>query len=128
MTPAKVLISNGLIIVLIAMALLWGTTLFRQHQQFARGETALVRGDFPAAVAAYEATIHRYTPGSPLVERAAEKLWALANQCERRGDRERALIAYRSLRSSFYAIAGLTSPGREWISRCDQRIAALTGR
>ncbi len=128
MTRERALISNGLIIAALAIALLWGTTLFRQHQQFARGETALVLGDFPAAVAGYEATIHRYTPGSPLVGRAAEQLWALALQYEQRGNRERALIAYRSLRSAFYATGGPASSGREWISRCDQRIAALTGK
>ena len=52
-----------------------------------------------------------YTPFSPLVERAAEKLWRIGRDLETRGDTEKALIAYRALRSSFYAPMGSSNPG-----------------
>ncbi|HEY6007751.1 MAG TPA: hypothetical protein VIU40_05460, partial [Geobacteraceae bacterium] len=82
-------------------------------------------GDAINAIAGYEASLHMYTPASPLVERAAGRLWALAGELEQQGEREKALIAYRSLRSSFYAARGFTTPGRGWIERCDAKIAAL---
>ena len=66
-----------------------------------------------------------YTPASPLVERSAQRLWDLGETAQQRGDVARALIAYRSLRSSFYAVSGLYAPGKEWIRRCDARIAVL---
>jgi hypothetical protein len=47
---------------------------------------------------------------------------------EGQGDVTRALIAYRTLRSSFYAIAWIYSPGTEWIAKCDAKIAALVPR
>jgi len=122
----KSVILHALIIALIAVALLWSNTLTRQSEQFSRGEEARGRGDLIAAVAGYEAAIHMYTPWSSRVETAAERLWAIGKEFERKGDTERALIAYRSLRSSFYAVRGLTLPGRGWIERCDGKIAQLT--
>ncbi len=125
MGKTRSVILNGLVTVAIAVALLWGNTLARQHEQFARGETARARGDMIAAIAGYEAAMHMYTPAGSLVERAAERLWSLGEGFERQGDRERALIAYRSLRSSCYAVRGLTQPGKAWIERCDRKIAML---
>lgn len=121
----KKIIFNAVIILLIGIALLWGNTLSRQREQFSRGERALSRADFVAAVAGYEAAIHMYTPWSSLVDRSAIRLWSLGEEMERKGDEPRALIAYRSLRSSFHAVRGLASPGTEWIARCDRKIAKL---
>ncbi len=111
----------------IALLLIWGTTQYRQWSQFNKGDQALASGDYIGAIAGYEAAIHMYTPLSPLVGRAAEKLWLIAQTLEQRGDTAKALVAYRSLRSSFYAVRGLYEPGRAWIDKCDARIAALTG-
>lgn len=125
MDKAKTIAVNGLVIGVAALLLIWSNTWYRQWTQFNRGETAMVSRDYIAAIAGYEAAIHMYTPGSPLVGKAAGKLWAIGEEFERMGDGTRALIAYRSLRSSFYAVQGLSYPGREWIARCDERIAAL---
>jgi hypothetical protein len=125
MENVKTIAVNAVIAALIGIVLIWGNTLYRQHVQFNKGEKGVVAGDFPGAVAGYEAAIHMYTPGSSLVDESAEKLWAIGRTFEQRSDIPRALIAYRSLRSSFYAIRGLYSPGTEWIERCDARIATL---
>lgn len=125
MEKLKKIAVNAAAIALISIVLIWGNTLYRQHVQFDKGEKGLAAGDFPAAVAGYESAIHMYTPGSSLVYQSAQKLWEMAEQAESRGDVPRALIAYRSLRSSFYAVAGIYSPGTDWIERCDARIAAL---
>ena len=125
MEKAKTIAVNVAAAALICLALIWGNTLYRQHVQFGKGEKGLAAGDFNAAVAGYESAIHMYTPGSSLVESSARRLWELGVAAEQRGDTARALIAYRSLRSSFYAVAGIYAPGREWIKRCDARISAL---
>lgn len=125
MATVKSIILHTLIIAVIAVALLWGNTLARQREQFSRGEEARARGDLVAAIAGYEAAIHMYTPWSALVETSAARLWAMGEEFERQGDTVRALIAYRSLRSSFYAVRGLAAPGTKWIERCDARIAKL---
>ncbi len=121
----KTIAVNGVVIALLAILLVWGNTWHRQRTQFERGAAAAAAGDFIGAIAGYESAIHMYTPGSPTVELAAERLWALGAGFERMGDTTRALIAYRSLRSSFYAVRGLSAPGTGWIARCDDKIARL---
>ncbi len=121
----KTIAVNAALIALFAILLVWGDTWYRQRVQFKRGEAAAARGDYIGAIAGYESAIHMYTPWSPTVETAAQRLWTIAEGFERMGDATRALIAYRSLRSSFYAVRGLSAPGQGWISRCDARIAPL---
>jgi hypothetical protein len=116
---------NAAIILLICLVLFFAGTWWRLHDQFALGEDAFRRGDFAAAVAGYESAIHMYIPFNGTVEKSARQLWNIAESSERQGDIKRALIAYRALRSSFYAARWLVTPGRDWIDRCDARIAAL---
>ncbi|ACM22137.1 hypothetical protein Geob_3800 [Geotalea daltonii FRC-32] len=125
MEKAKTIAVNIAVIAVISVILLWGNTLYRQHVQFAKGEKALAAGDTVAAIAGFESAIHMYTPASSLVDKAAEKLWSIGQEAEGRGNIPRALIAYRSLRSSFYAVRGLTAPGSEWINRCEIKIDQL---
>ena len=125
MDKLKTIAVNVAVIALIALILIWGVTGWRQWRQFTKGEEAHAAGDPIGAIAGYEASLHMYTPASPLVERAAGRLWDLAGELEQQGEREKALIAYRSLRSSFYAARGFTTPGLGWIERCDAKIAAL---
>jgi DNA-binding SARP family transcriptional activator len=116
---------NAAVIILICLVLFFAGTWWRLQDQFALGEEAFRRGDFTAAVAGYESAIHMYIPFNPTVEKSAQQLWKVAEANERQGNITRALIAYRALRSSFYAARWLVTPGREWIDRCDARIAAL---
>jgi hypothetical protein len=125
MEKAKTIAVNIIVISFLSVLMIWGNTWYRQSRQFDNGEEALAKKDLIAAITGYESTIHMYTPLSPLVERSAARLWEIAKQCETGGDPERALIACRSLRSSFYSTRGLFQPGREWIARCDAKIAEL---
>lgn len=126
-TAKKILLHIFLISVLFVV-LFWGNTLYRQHNQFSLGEQARARNDFTAAISGYASAIHMYTPGSSLVGTAASRLWSLGEGFEQAGDTERALIAYRSLRSACYAIRGLTNPCTKWITRCDEKLAKLTAK
>lgn len=117
---------NVAVAVVIGLIMIASATQYRQWRQYGRGEKALAVGDYISAIAGYESAIHMYTPGSPLVGRAAEKLWQIGETQERDGDKGKALIAYRALRSSFYAAHWLITPGREWIARCDAKIAQLS--
>lgn len=121
----KYILVNGLAILACSLLLFLAGTWWRLETQFDLGEKALARGDFTACIAGYESAIHMYIPFHPKVEIAAQRIWYVAEANERQGDMARALIAYRALRSSFYALSWLTQPGTEWIARCDKRIAAL---
>ena len=125
MEKVKTIAVNVAVIALISLLLIWGNTFYRQQVQFDKGEKAWASGDFLGTVAGYESAIHMYTPLSSSVDRSAQRLWELGELAAKGGDLPRALIAFRSLRSSFYAVAGLYSPGEEWIRKCDARIAEL---
>jgi hypothetical protein len=125
MEKVKTIAVNVAFVALLSVMIIWGNTLYRQHVQFDKGEQAFAAGDFLGAVSGYESAIHMYTPASSLVDRAAQKLWELGELAAQKGDRPRALIAYRALRSSFYAVAGIYSPGEQWIQKCVTRIAQL---
>jgi|PlaIllAssembly_1097288.scaffolds.fasta_scaffold835569_2 tetratricopeptide (TPR) repeat protein len=128
MEQFKTIAVNIAIIAAISLALFAANTQYRQWSQFSKGEQAEKSGDYNAAMAGYESAIHMYTPFSPLVTSAAERLWRMAEGAEQRGQSERALITYRALRSSFYSATWLLQPGEEWIRRCDERIASLVPR
>lgn len=121
----KTIIANSIVITMICLLLFLAGTWWRMSTQFNLGEAAFLKGDFAGAVAGYESALHMYIPFHPAMEKAAEKLWTIGETNERLGDVNRALIAYRSLRSSFYAAHWLVTPGLAWIDKCDKKIAAL---
>ena len=121
----KSIITNGIIIVLLSLLLFCAGTWWRMSSQFNQGETALGKGDFVGAVAGFESALHMYIPYHQTIEKAAERLWQIGETNERLGDINRALIAYRALRSSFYADHWLVTPGLTWIEKCDKKITAL---
>ena len=116
---------NGAVILVISLLLFMASTWWRLETQFALGEQAFRKGDFAGSVAGYESAIHMYLPFHPTVEKAAGRLWQVVETNEKQGDVDRALIACRSLRSSFYAAHWLMTPGQGWIERCDKKIAQL---
>ena len=121
----KNIIANSIVIILVSLLIFFAGTWWRMGSQFNQGEAALRRGDFPGAVAGFESALHMYIPFHPTIEKAAGRLWQIGEINERLGDVDRALISYRSLRSSFYADHWLVTPGTDWIEKCDKKIAAL---
>ncbi|MEI7815728.1 MAG: hypothetical protein WCI45_00925 [Desulfuromonadales bacterium] len=121
----KSILANGTVIILVSLLLFFAGTWWRMSSQFNQGEAALHKGEFAGAVAGFESALHMYIPFHPTIEKAAEKLWQIGETNERLGDINRALIAYRSLRSSFYADHWLATPGTAWINKCDKKIASL---
>ena len=121
----KIILANASIIGLLCGLIFNAATWWRMQNQLTLGDEAYRRGDFTGAVAGYESALHMYIPFHPAMEHAANRLWNVAEYNEGVGDITRALIAYRSLRSSFYAAHWLKTPGQEWIRRCDMKIAAL---
>jgi tetratricopeptide (TPR) repeat protein len=121
----KEILVNTVVIALICLLFFFAGTWWRMQAQFALGEAAVKRGDFAGAVAGFESAIHMYIPFNSTIEKSAQQLWNIGEGNERLGDIGRALIAYRALRSSFYADRWLVTPGLDWIERCDKKIAAL---
>lgn len=126
MSPnVKEVIKTVVIIFTIMIAMIWGRTYYSQWQQFNIGEEALKKKNMREAITGYESAIHMYTPCSGMVKTSIERLWQIGEMFERQGQYDWALIAYRSLRSSLYAVRSLYTPYPEWIERCDKKIARI---
>lgn len=114
-----------LVTLLLSLLLLVVNVNQRQKTQYLEGVKGEKTGNFMVALTGYESAIRMHLPFSSRVEASAERIWALAEAAEQRGDLDQALVAYRSLRSAFYGTRWLRQPGADWISRCDKKIAAL---
>lgn len=112
---------------LVAFGLFWGETYRRQSREFAAGEAAfkLNEAGFRQAITAYESALHMYTPWSSKIETASRRMREIGKFYEDKGDVDMALIAYRSLRSSFYATRSFYTPYPDVIAECDTKIAGL---
>lgn len=77
------------------------------------------------AVVHFNRSIRWFIPGVSFTERSAQGAWDAAMKLESEGRIEDALTAQRILRSSFFSIRGFRTPGRKWIERCNEKIAAL---
>lgn len=124
MSLRSLLITSGSILFL-AFALFAGAVQYRQIVQYQRGVAAEQAQQSIGAISGYEAAIHMYTPWSPLVERSAAALWRIGLAAEQKGETELALIAIRSLRSSFFSARSLFLPGESWIERANEKIVQL---
>lgn len=113
------------VVFFILMAMIWGRTYYSQQKHYSDGEKALKVRNYKDAMTGYEWTIRMYTPFSSKVKDSCQKIWNIGQEYERRGDIDWALLAYRGLRSSIYAIRSTYTPYGEWIPRTDTRIKRL---
>lgn len=116
------ILSLVLILVLTTLAKIY----LNANKEFKLAEESASKNDFAEAAAHYERSIQWHIPGLHLQERAAEGLWKAAKTHESQNDLENALNAYRLLRGAFYSTRSFYTPGKKWILKCNEKIAALT--
>ncbi len=123
-TKQKVILVG--ITIVTAIAMIWINTYQRSVTYFKEGETYLANDQLMEAITSFESSAHAYTPWNSNVRKSLERLWEIGERLEKEKDApEYPLIAYRSLRSSVYAIRSLYMPYKEWIPRCDEKIRQL---
>lgn len=113
---------------LAALLLIAGRMYFRQASSFNEAEACYARHDWKLAIRQYDTALHFYVPFSPVSEKAASRLWQIGQMFEAQGRPDWALIAYSSIRSSFYGTRSFFLPGKPWIEKCDNKIAFLDTR
>jgi hypothetical protein len=114
--------------VVLVMAMLGINVSLNARQALHHGETAYQSGKSNEAIMHYERAIKWYTPLSPWVRQAVERLWDLGSAAEQRDDLSVALQAYQALRSSLYAVQSFYLPYRHWIPKSEAKIAVLMAR
>jgi hypothetical protein len=116
---------RGCIILAVFFSLVAVKMVYMQREHFTRAEKYYTDSDWKLAIREYDETMHFYTPWSPYITKSAERLWQIGGMFEKEGKPDWALIAYSSIRSSFYASRSLYTPHRDWIAKCDEKIADL---
>ncbi len=111
----------GMVVVLLSTGL---KVIWNAYDEWNHAET-LAATKPERALDHYERVIHWHVPFLSLSDDAAEKMWAYALNYEKQGNVEKALNTYRVLRGAFYAARSLYTPGRDWILRCNEKIAGL---
>tara|TARA_B100000315_G_scaffold41491_1_gene36400 strand:+ start:20621 stop:21277 length:657 start_codon:yes stop_codon:yes gene_type:complete len=118
-------IYKAAIVVIIMLLIVIAKVYYRSMDEFDKGEEAFKKQDMNKAITHFQRSIHWYTPFNKYVAGSAEKLWEIGNRAEKQNNTELALLAYRNLRSSFYAVRSFYTPYKEWINKCDERISSL---
>lgn len=88
-------------------------------------DVATDRADLEQTVVQLRSSARWYFPLNPYALRSLVRLEQMAERAESRGERERALGAYRAIHAALHAARGFYTPQAERLTRVDERIAAL---
>ena len=114
---------------MVALALVIALTCLKllstSKNEFILAEAHLAKNEISKAITHYERALHWFLPFSQTPYQAAEKLWEIAQEYQTQNQIAEALKTYRTLRSSFYSIRSIYTPGKKWIPLCNEKIAHL---
>jgi tetratricopeptide (TPR) repeat protein len=116
------------VIALVVAVVLCGRVLLEARSELRAGDAHLTGGRYEAAVRHYRRAAHLYLPGSPYTRDAYEALERVAREAEARGQNDRALAAWRAVRSSALATRWVVLSYEERVTRANRRIARLMAR
>ncbi|MDA8169843.1 MAG: hypothetical protein M0Z59_09155 [Nitrospiraceae bacterium] len=115
----------GVSLPVLIFALIAGRVFYLEASHFHDAERFYKQQNWKLAIREYDTSMHFFFPFSPYMDKSARRLWQIGEMFENRGQLDWAEIAYQSLRSSFYAVRSFYTPGKDWINRCDDKIADL---
>lgn len=120
-------------LVVVAVAAVVAGAAYLRVLLIARGavveaEQGLSEGRPDDALYHFRRAAHAYAPLNPWNEAAYDRLWQMGRKAELEGDQDRALEAYRAIRSSILAARSFTTPHPDRLEEVDGRIARLMAR
>lgn len=127
MNPSNLRTWIALALLLLALGTV-GKVYLNATAELKQGEEAFAQKDYSLAVTHYERSIQWFLPITDIQDKAADGLWKTASHFDRVGETQNAIDAYRLLRSAFYSTRSFYTPGRNWIDRCNEKIADLSAR
>lgn len=109
----------------LVAAIVCGRVLALSRAELLAGRAAIAQGRHDEGVRRLRRAAHLYLPGSPWVAEAYDALESLARESETRGQNDRALTAWRAVRSSALATRWVVIPYGERLDRANRHIAHL---
>ena len=111
---------------LVVIILVWVRAFYGSMQAYKEAERYLEKDEYIRSITFFDRSIHWYTPFNPYIAKSAQRLWEICLQAEQRGDIQLSLIAARTIRRGFLGARSFYVPGKDWIRRCDEKVASLT--
>jgi len=127
-TPSVKVISVAVGLCFVVLAMVWARAFYGSIRAYHDGEAYLKNNQYIKAITFFDRSIHWYTPFNPYVRQSAQHLWEICTRAEHEGDIQLALIAARTIRQGFFAARSFYTPGKDWISKCDTKIASLIAK
>lgn len=117
---ASICATLGLLMGGITARVLWAG-----ESEIAASTVALQQADLREAATRARRAAGWYAPGAPHVRVAYERLFAIATVAEGRGDRELALLAWRSIRTAAIETRWIVTPHEGDLERANRAIAKI---
>jgi hypothetical protein len=118
----------ALAVVVVILGAVYARVLVMARSSLVRAERSLEDGRMDDALFHFSRAAHAYAPLNPWNDRAHDRLWQIGRKAELGGDVDRALQAYRAIRSSILAARSFYTPHHERLDEANDRIARLMAR
>jgi hypothetical protein len=116
-------VAQTLLALLVLMLVMSGRALLESRAAAAQASASLAAGDLDAAIVQLRGSARWYTPFNVYARSSLERLEALAQAADARGERERALSAYRAMHAAIQASRSFYLPHQDLLARADEQIA-----
>lgn len=118
-------LARGLGIALVVLTVLSVKVVLSSQAELDQAVRAEGAGHLEVAITHYRRAARWYLPIQPSADQALDRLMAIGEEAEGRGDRVLALASYRSAHAAIMSTRSLWVPDRERLHRADERIAHL---
>jgi hypothetical protein len=126
LSPARTrTLLQGLALVGFVLSVITLRVVSSAREELGVADAAFARSDLDAAIVHYRRAARWYAPGSPYHALALHQLAQIGSAAEQSGERERALLAYRSLRGAIMATRSVFVPEPARLAAANQHIAQL---
>jgi len=122
---SKALVIRISLVAILLLGAVAGRVFYLQRGHFMEAERRYAAGDLKLAIREHGTAMKFHFPLSSYTWRSAERLWGIGLRFEEEAELLKAQAAYSAIRSSLYAARSLYTPGRDWIERCDDKLASL---
>lgn len=117
-----------LCVLLVVLSGVYVRVVLTARSAVAEAERSLDEDRWDDALFQFRRAAHAYAPFNPYNTMAHDRLWQLARKAELSGDTDRALMAYRAIRSAILSTRSTYTPHPERLEQVNDRIARLMAR
>lgn len=100
-------------VIFVVLIMFAAETMHRAYREFKEGEALYKKGDIPMAILYYGTVISFYTPYSPWVKKAIDRLFEIGKELEKRKDYKGAKEAYDEIIHRIYSIRSFYTPHKK---------------